>query len=212
MLTPGSRRTVRRSRGLCPPGWTGILRLGDAFVVEIGEADGTSISALMELEDPTDPESVRPLVRGKTLGPAHLAYVPDGSAPSLAPQRAVEIADPVELSRWLDRQSEEDVEESGAAEFERPVVLRRDGRLVGVAGWTRWPTAVAHIGVLVDEGHRGEGAGTTLGRVAVDAAVADGLSPQWRAASSNDASRAIARRIGLVEFGRQLSVEALEAV
>lgn len=185
--------------------------MGDAFVIEIGDADDASLSALMELEDPTDPESVQPLVRGKTLGPAHLAYLPDGSAPSLNRQKHVTVADPAELSRWLEMQSDEDIEESDSAELETPLVLRREGTLVGVAGWTRWPTAVAHIGVLVAEAHRGGGVGTTLGGAAVDAAVAEGLSPQWRAAASNDASRAIARRIGLVEFGRQLSVEALKA-
>lgn len=210
VLAPGSRRTVRGSRGLCPQGWTGILQLGVAVVIEIGDAGDAAISALMELEDPTHPESVRPLVRGKTLGPAHLAYVPDGSAPSPGRQKHVEVADPVELSRWLDAQSDEDLEESDAAELETPLVLRRDGSLVGVAGWTRWPTAIAHIGVLVDKDHRGEGAGTALGRAAVDAAVAAGLSPQWRAAASNGASRAIARHIGLVEFGQHLSLEALE--
>lgn len=152
VLAPGSRRTVRGSRGLCPQGWTGIVQLGDAVVIEIGDAGDAAISALMELEDPTHLESVGPLVRGKTLGPAHLAYVPDGSARSPDRQKHVEVADPVELSRWLDAQSDEDLEESDAAELEAPLVLRRDGRIVGVAGWTRWPTAVAHIGVLVEQG------------------------------------------------------------
>lgn len=207
----GSRHVVRGSRGFCPPGWTGVVRLGDAVVIEAGEAGGAALAALLRLPDPTDPEAVRPLLRGDVLGPACLAYLPDGAMPSGGPSDQVEVATPHETADWLATQPPSDVEASSAADLEAPLVLRRGGRIAGIAGWVRWPASVAHLGVLVDMTHRGTGAGTTLGRAAAHKAVGAGLSPQWRALASNTPSRAIARRLGLVEVGRQLSLQALTA-
>ncbi|MFP5309586.1 MAG: GNAT family N-acetyltransferase [Actinomycetes bacterium] len=207
-LAPGTRTVVRGSRGLCPPGWTGVLRLGDAHVVEAGQADDDALEALLALDDPADPTQVEALMRGAVLGPGHLAYLPDGTVPPPAPDDATD-ADPDELAAWLVGQRPDEVEESSAADLERARVVRRRGRIAGVAGWTTWPTGVAHVGVLVDPAHRGEGVGTDLGLAASAAALADGLAPQWRAAGWNEPSRRLGARVGFIEVGCQLSIEAI---
>ena len=209
----GSRRVVRDSRGFCPPGWTGVVRLGDAVVVEAGRADAAAVDALIRLPDPTDLRAARPFLRGDALGPASLAYLPDDGSPRRMPgDRDVEVAAPDDVSDWLATQPRGDVADSSAADLEEPLALRRDGAIVGVAGWVQWPASVAHLGVLVDVTCRGTGAGTVLASAAVHRAVGAGLAPQWRSLVSNTASRAVAQRIGLVEVGRQLSLRALVAV
>ena len=66
-----------------------------------------------------------------------------------------------------------------------------------------WP---AHVGILVAPDQRGRGVGRALAAAATARALDLGRVPQWRAATDNPASRVIARAVGYVEVGRQLSV------
>lgn len=194
-----------------------MLRLGDAVVVEAGEAEDAALTTVLALADPTEPNQLAPLTSGELLGPGELFYVTDrrrlrhGSAAEEPVAESVVEVDAVdadgELAAWLLRQPDEEVEESSAAELDRAFVLRRDGAMAGVAGWVTWPTGVAHLGVLTDARHRGAGVATTLGSRVVLAAIDAGLTPQWRAARWNRPSMAVATRIGLTHVGRQLSAE-----
>jgi RimJ/RimL family protein N-acetyltransferase len=58
--------------------------------------------------------------------------------------------------------------------------------------------------VLVDPALRGRGLATAVARTATEHAYANGLVPQWRAVPF--ASRAVARKLGYVEVGQQISV------
>ena len=74
-----------------------------------------------------------------------------------------------------------------------------------MCGYRRWPNDVAHLSVLAHPGHRREGHARRAAAAAIRRAIDDQLLPQWRARSP--ASRALARRLGLVELGAQLSLE-----
>ena len=73
-LRPGTTTVVRGSRGICPSGWIGVVRLGDATLIEAGDADDATIDVLLSLEDPSEPAEVSGVLRlGRTLGPGELA-------------------------------------------------------------------------------------------------------------------------------------------
>lgn len=213
---PGTRKVVRGSRGLGRAGWTAVLRLGDAWVIETGEADARILTALLDLEDPADPEQVEAVVPvGQSIGPAELAYLPEGSRPATdtAETRAgsdgvdvtiVEVAR-TSLASWLATLPPDEVAESSVSGMDTLLVADVAGRRVGAAGHRTWPTGIAHIGLVVAPDVRGRGFGQLLGAAATRRAITEGLAPQWRALTTNHASRTIARRIGYVEVGRQFS-------
>jgi GNAT superfamily N-acetyltransferase len=210
VLAPWSRDVVRGTRGLCPPGWTGVLALGDRIVVEPGDASPDAIARLLTLDDPSDPDQVASaLSPEETLGPGELAYLPDHASPPEVPTlpagARLTVASAVVLTDLLTELPAEDRAESSLGELEEADVVTIDGRVVAACGWTTWPTGVAHIGIAVAADQRGVGLGHAVGAATIRRAVADGLAPQWRAAWWNPASRALARRLGLVEVGRQFS-------
>ena len=207
VLEPGTVELVRGSRGIAPPGWTGVLRLGDAYVIEAGEADANAIATLRSLDDPSDPtEVVRLLEPSDTLGPGELFYLPDGGEVA-ALDVAGDVAEvPIEaIEVWLAGLPAEDVAESSVSAMDEVLVLRRDGALLGAAGHLSWPSAVGHLGVLVAPEARGTAVGSCLGALATRRVLDRGEFPQWRAAAWNGASQAVARRIGYRLMGRQFS-------
>lgn len=208
-LAPSTRTVVRGSRGICPPGWVGAVRLGSAVLIEAGDADETTLAGLLELDDPSDPDQVsQALSPARTLGPGQLAYLPDASEPPAVESDAeIEEVDVAAIRDWLGSLPEDDFAESSMEDMGDVLALRRDGRIVGAAGHLDWPADVAHIGIVIDPAFRGSGNGVLLGAAATRRAIAAGRYPQWRAAAWNEASRATARRIGYHEFGRQFSFQ-----
>jgi GNAT superfamily N-acetyltransferase len=209
-LVPGTTTVVRGSRGLCPPGWVGVVRLGDAVVIEAGDASDADLKALGRLDDPSDPAEVGDaLDPAETLGPGVLAYLPAAtpqpSAAGWPTEGAIDEVAVATLTGWLGTLPTEDVEESSIPDMDRVLVLRRDGEVVGAAGHLDWPSDVSHVGLLVAPSARGGGVGTVLGAAATRRALAAGRTPQWRAAAWNSASRAVARHLGYREIGRQYS-------
>jgi GNAT superfamily N-acetyltransferase len=206
-LIASTTTIVRGSRFICPSGWTGVVRLGDAFLIEAGEADDDAIGVLCSLGDPSDPAAVVDALRPQqTRGPGQLAYLPAGRDvdASAGVGDIAEVAIDA-ISEWLESVPTEDAEESAVTRMERLLVLWADGRIVGAAGHVEWPAEVAHLGVLITPHARRAGFGTRLAAAATQRALAHHLHPQWRAAAWNVASRRIARRVGYVEFGRQFS-------
>jgi len=61
--------------------------------------------------------------------------------------------------------------------------------------------------VLAAPDARGAGVGTCLGTAATRRALDRGLTPQWRAERSNEASKRVARSLGYREMGRQHSFQ-----
>jgi GNAT superfamily N-acetyltransferase len=208
-LQPATTTVVHGLRGIAPAGWTGVVRLGDAWLIEAGDADAEAVDTLRGLDDPSDPAQVtRALSPARTLGPGELAYLPVGArAADLDHVGDVQEVAAARLRRWLDSLPADDVEESSVAEMDQVLVLCRGEDVLGAAGHLVWPVEIGHVGVLVDPSARGAGVGTSLGAAATRRVLDRGLAPQWRAASSNAASRRIARRIGYREMGRQFSFQ-----
>lgn len=202
---------VRRwpaTRGIAPAGWTGVIRLGDATLIEAGDADDAALDVLQSLDDPSDPEQVARWLRpARTLGPGELAYLPvGGDVPDLVHDGCDLREVPVGSIRgWFDSLPEPDVDESSIAETDRVLMLCRGEQVLGAAGHLDWPARIGHVGVLVAPTARGEGLGSCLRAAATRRALEAGRTPQWRAANSNAASRRVARRIGYHEMGRQFS-------
>lgn len=206
-LRPETTTVVHGSRGIAPQGWTGVVRLGDAYLIEAGDADAAVLDLLRNLDDPSDVEQVTTSLHpADTLGPGELGYLPVGA----------EVADldcdgelrevPVDSLRgWLASLPADDVDESSIADMDRVLVLYRDEGVLGAAGHLDWPAQIGHVGVLVSPEARGQGVGGCLGAAATRWVLEHGRTPQWRAATSNAASRRVARRIGYHEMGRQFS-------
>lgn len=207
VLGNATTSVVRGSTGICPPGWTGVVRLGDAYVIEAGEADDATIGILYSLDDPSDTaqitEALQPV---RTLGPAQLCYLPNGSDP-LTPAFTAQVLEVAieSIGGWLDSLPSADVAESSVSEMERVLVCLSGPDLLGAAGHRGWPAEIGHVGVLVAPDVRGKGIGTDLGAAATRRVLQLGRFPQWRAATCNEASRRAARRIGYQEMGRQFS-------
>lgn len=208
-FTPGARVLVHGSVGVCPPGWVGVVRLGDGIAAELGVASDEVVQVLRTLDDPSDPAQVAAaLAPAETVGPGVLSYLPDDGEPSevAVPDGITIEVEPVSAIRpWLATLPVEDVAESSVGTTAEVVVARRRGGPVAAACHLDWPTGIAHLGVLVDPQHRWGGVGAAVARRAIDRAHALGRVVQWRAAVTNAASRALARRLGLIEVGRQFS-------
>jgi GNAT superfamily N-acetyltransferase len=201
---------VRADSYLCPPGWIGILALADTITVsvprdelldEVDAALGDLPAA--ELLSPTVVLPRLPPI-SKVLGPAALFY-PTAGAPALS-AGVVEEATIDQVVALLGAVDSDELDESGIAKVTEPLFVIRStaGEPIAACGYRRWPNGVAHLSVLTHPEHRRVGHGATVAAVAIQRAANEGLLPQWRARPSP--SKALARKLGLVELGAQLSL------
>lgn len=213
---------------LCPPGWTGIVVIGDAAIATVAEKSQVAVvrEALQGLAL-TNLDPVRAqLLTTAVLGPATLSYLaaeeftpaPDHDETGRLP------AGHPDLAALAASMPSEEAGEAGIDEIQSDAFViragshpggpdagpgaRGGGPVVAAAGYRRWLGVAAHLSVLTAPGFRGLG----FGRAAASAATADvlalGLLPQWRARV--EPSRRIARSLGYQELGSQLSIR-LEA-
>ncbi|GGK18667.1 hypothetical protein GCM10011583_58150 [Streptomyces camponoticapitis] len=199
---------------LCPPGWAGIVRIGDTAVVTAPDARGAEAmrEAARELScrELVDPARLRDALSGTApvldvLGPAALLYPErggDGSTPVPDQRVADDDRAPAAL---LAAVGTADADESGLEEITSPAfLLREGGEVVAAAGYMAWPRSVAHMSVLVAPHRRRRGLARIVASAAVSHALDAGLLPQWRARPY--ASRRVAASLGFRELGAQLSV------
>jgi GNAT superfamily N-acetyltransferase len=195
---------------LCRPGWIGIVAF-DGLVTAV--APTVELAAglrhglgVLEPERATCPEALAaflPTLR-QVRGPAALFYP---SGPLRPPSSRVERTSPADLATLIASAPIEELDESGLAEITSHAYVARssDGVVVAASGYRHWPHQIAHLSVLTHPEHRRHGLARETGTAAVLAAQAEGLVPQWRAASS--ASKAVAVAIGLAEMGSQVSLQ-----
>jgi RimJ/RimL family protein N-acetyltransferase len=82
-----------------------------------------------------------------------------------------------------------------------------DGRnLVAVGSLSVWDGGVGHIGVFTRAESRGRGLAGAVTTPLVTEAFDRGLVAQWRSRFGNDASAAVADRLGFVALGHQMFV------
>jgi GNAT superfamily N-acetyltransferase len=121
----------------------------------------------------------------------------------------VEAAAVSDLASLIKAVSREDLEESAIETITSAAyVVRDDGEPVAACGFQRWPRRgrplIAHMCVLTHPRYRGAGLGRRVAEAALVQATTDGLIAQWRALPI--ASQALARSLGLIQLGAQLSV------
>ena len=197
-----------------PPGWTGIVELqGDVVVacsaneVEWVRRALTDVRPDRLIEPGLVDELLHPT---DTLGPALLFYGRISTQRLPVPRRVIgpiDIADP-HVRAVLEAASQAERDETGFDETSSGAYLAfgDDGGPASVCGWTQWPHRIAHMSSLTATPYRRSGCGQAAAAKALEAACDRGLLPQWRAASWNAASIALARRLGLVLVGHQYSV------
>ncbi|MET9553514.1 GNAT family N-acetyltransferase [Streptomyces sp. NPDC006645] len=206
---------------LCPPGWAGIVRIGDATLVTAPDARSAealgAAARTLSYEELTDPVQLGTALSGTApvldvLGPATLCYL-DGGRDAFVPAPAGGAGGTVErvagdadaVAALLAAVGHDDAGESGLDEITSPAFLLVDGgEVVAAAGYLSWPRSVAHLCVLVAPRHRGRGLARTVASAAVAHALDAGLLPQWRARPY--ASRRVAATLGFRDLGAQLSV------
>ncbi|GAB4052490.1 hypothetical protein GCM10028775_34000 [Catellatospora paridis] len=207
----GTQVVVSERSLLCPPGWSGIVTLGNAAIITV-PADGIAelvrerlgglpVAAL------TDPDRVcRALPVAEVLGPATLAYCDKRDFPPTDPGVTDAIpAGHADLATLLAAVPPDDADECGLAEITSPAFVVRSGtHIVAAAGYQRWPGQAAHICVLTAPRQRGRGLARVVGGAAVADALTNGFLPQWRARP--EPSRRVARALGFHELGTQLSI------
>jgi len=201
--------------GTAPPGWLGAVVVADRVLVTApDEARTAALTRALASAGVADADGLLAAVTTRrlhgveeVLGPAWLSYgvssTPSRQAAGWAPEaldggRAEDLVDLVEAC------SSADAAESAVEALTNVHVVRDDaGRVVAAAGWEPWTGGVAHTGVLAAPSARGTGAASAVAAAALEAARRQGLLVQWRARPP--ASRRLARRLGLVEVGWQLS-------
>jgi hypothetical protein len=197
---------VRSRSALCPPGWVGILRLEHTVTVVVPH-DGLVERMRSALADvPASLTDVVNRIPGvvEVLGPSALFFAVDDLA--LAPGRhAVWSASFGDVDDLLAAVPPEEAEESGLGEVTSTVLVTKDdeGCVIAACGYRHWPHNIAHLCVLAHPDHRREGAGRAVAGRVISHALEQELLPQWRARP--EASRALARVLGLSEMGDQLS-------
>ena len=197
VVSPGSR--------LCPPGWVGVVSLGGAAIAtapDEWQADRlrrawTSFDVLVDTLTWVD-----------VLGPASLAYL--AAADLRGPPVTGSVDQGGDLDPLFAAVGEADVDESGLADITSAAfTVTQGGAVVAAAGYRDWLGRAAHLSVLTAPAFRGQGLATAVASAAVADALEHGLLPQWRARVEE--SRRIARRLGFVELGAQISLRLAES-
>ncbi|GAB3870076.1 GNAT family N-acetyltransferase [Dactylosporangium cerinum] len=206
---------------LCPPGWVGVVVLGNAAIATAPDATAAELVRRAVHDLPasalTDPATLRDrLPIDRTLGPATLAYCdPATFRPTVLRPADPSIVEPIpadhpDLATLLTRVPPEDAEEADLADITSPAfVIRGAAGILAAAGYRTWPRNTAHLSVLTATAERGHGLARAAASTAVATALEAGLLPQWRARP--EASRRVARALGFSELGAQLSLRLLPA-
>jgi RimJ/RimL family protein N-acetyltransferase len=211
-FAPAVRVAVSPGSLLCPPGWAGIVVLGDTA---LATAPDPGTARLVEqalgglpAASLTDAYLLRArLPVAEILGPASLAYLEPAEftpRPGDAVITPLSLDDP-DFRRFTLAADPRELAESGIQEITTPAfAVREHGEVVAAAGYRDWPCRTAHLNVLTAAAARDRGLARAAASAAVARAIADGRLPQWRARLM--ASRRVARALGFRELGLQVSI------
>jgi RimJ/RimL family protein N-acetyltransferase len=202
---------------LCPPGWAGIVVIGDAALAtapddETARLVGQSLSGL-PAASLTGTEALTRLPLDEILGPAALAYLdPADFRPQPGDAVTAQLdLDHRGLQQFLRAAATDDRGESGIQEITTPAfAVYEHGQVAAAAGYRDWPCGIAHLSVLTASAARGRGLARAAASAAVAHAIGEGRWPQWRARP--EASRRVARALGFREIGSQVSIRLTTAV
>ena len=203
---------------LSPPGWAGIVVLGDVALATAPDHDTARFIERALGGLPFASLADGGVLGGRLpgagiLGPAALAYLDPAefrARPGGVVTMPVGLDDPG-FRQFVLAADAAEVEESGIAEITTPAfAVREHGLVVAAAGYRDWPCGTAQLSVLTASAARGRGLGRDAASAAVAHAVEEGRLPQWRARPQ--ASRRVARTLGFRELGFQVSIRPAAAV
>jgi GNAT superfamily N-acetyltransferase len=204
----GVHVVVNATSQICPRGWCGVVALGDGMLASApDDLRRAQLTERLERLAVTDDWSAAFAGAAEVRGPARLAYIdlrmfPDEDEP--AHTEVCRVGDDA-VAEFVAAVPAEDRDEAGLQDNTSLLAcLRRDGVIVAAAGYRVWLDELAHVSVLVAPEHRGAGLATMVARDATRSALEHGLIPQWRARPP--ASQAVARKLGYVDLGQQISV------
>jgi hypothetical protein len=189
-------RTVQGNRWLL----SAALSEDERTEIEAALAKEPVLSELASMEaTPPVLEGVRELlakregVRGETGGPAFVFSEPPFTGTAAEELGAVTDLRAVPELQWL----------RDVTDRERPVYVWRNaqGEVVSLCHCSRSTQAGAHAGVETAAAFRGNGFAVQVVASWANAIRAGGRTPLYSTSWSNAASRAVARKLGLVMFG-----------
>jgi RimJ/RimL family protein N-acetyltransferase len=217
-FSPAISVAVSARSYLCPPGWVGIVVLGDSVLATAPDHAAARLveRALSGLPAASLTDTVvlsRRLPVAEVLGPAALAYLDPAE---FRPQPGAAVTTPMGpdhpgFRQFLLAADADDLNESGIQEITTPAfAVREHAQVVAAAGYRDWPCGAAHLSVLTAAEARGRGLARAAASVAVAHALQEGRLPQWRARPQ--ASRHVAHALGFRELGFQVSIRLAGAV
>jgi len=193
---------------ICPRGWAGVVAIERGILATVPSVpDVGSMAGLLRDVGPDGDWVAAFASAPEVRGPANLAYTDRLTTPSPAGARAVELVavESATVRAFVERVPDADRDEAPVEASTSPLACVRDGSdVVAAAGYRVWLDEVAHLAVLVDPVWRDRGLATAVAHAATERALARGLVAQWRARPP--ASRAVARKLGYVDVGQQISV------
>lgn len=201
--------TVAPESRICPPGWTGLVVLGDTGIGTVpDQRTADAIRARLadcapkRLVDPVDAAEV--LAATEMIGPVTLAYLaPTRFRPASGPELEQLPVDHPDLRALENACSAEERAEVSTGQLTSPVFCVRDGAdIIAASGYAAWPQKTAHLAILTAPRARGRGLAKAAASRAVEHAFAAGMTPQWRARVP--ASMRVARSLGFEELGVQI--------
>jgi GNAT superfamily N-acetyltransferase len=209
---PGRHVQLRPEHDPARASWIGVVALGDSTCVSVPPTASAWLQVLQRRDldaDLTDPATVARIIGPveEVLGPATLAFLgPTAVDLGVDPRVTSVPAGHESLQQLAAACDPHDAQESGilAVDSSAAVWLVAD-QAVAASGYQVWHGQLGHLSVLVDPAFRGRGLGTAVAARAVGQVLEAGLVPQWRARSTLLASRQIARTLGFVELGRQVT-------
>src|SRR5262249_37479465 len=155
-FAPALRVAVSSQSNLCPPGWAGIVIIGDAALATAPDQKtasliGQALSGLPTASLTSAEVLGRRLPIAEILGPAALAYLDPAD---FSPQRGGVGTTPLDLDhpglrQFLLAVGAGDLEESGIQQITtQAFTVREHGQAVAAAGYLEWPCGIAHLSVL----------------------------------------------------------------
>ena len=207
----GVEVAVSAGSRLCPPGWVGIVALGDAAIATVPVVSWAGIVRNVLDELPvavlTDADRLRAVLPvAQVLGPASLAYLdecdfqPAGPFPWMCSPGSMPISPHFSPLARRTTPTNPGWRRSPPARSWCAAGLTLSRRLATGAGPGRWPTCA----YLPRRNTAGVGWHVSLPPQQSRTVLANQLLPQWRARPAS--SRRVARALGFRQLGGQLCV------
>lgn len=191
-----------------------LISLPPSLMGTLGEQAATWSRAVVADETALVAQ-LAPLEVRKIVGPAFIGY---GTAPQLelasaSAARELTADDATAIAALRARCSEEEWEHGGSDIRHVPCFGTHDetGELCALAGYEVWDAKLAHISIVTAPERRHRGYATAAVASAAAHALAHDLYPQYRTLAANQASMAIARRLGFLQYGFSVYVKFASA-